>query len=60
MNGESLTSVANRLGVMPAYRDVFGEEHTAGRDALVAVTGALVGRRGTGEAEVVDAARAPR
>lgn len=57
MNGESLTSVANRLGVMPAYRDVFGEEHTAGRDALVAVTGALVGRRGTGEAEVVDAAR---
>ena len=56
MISESLTSVAERLGVIPAYRDAFGRQCVAGVDAMLAVTGVLAGCPGAGEHAVVGAA----
>ena len=51
-----LRAAAGALGVQSGYWDVRGVHHEATDDAVVAVTGPLVGRPGAGLAEVVAAA----
>ena len=51
-----LRSAARALGVQPGYWDVDGVHHEASDDAVVAVTGPLVGLPGAGLTEVLRAA----